>query len=548
MIGWPLLQARVSEESRLFHDAIQLPRAVQLDTLLEILHKNRHTTFGELHSFKALKSVDDFRDHVPIQTYNDLAPLMERLFGGVENELVAAPVEIFEQTSGSTQAAKIIPYTADTLRAFQRAVFPWLSNLITAHPELTLGRSYWAISPTGRQNSIAGNGVPVGMRNDAAYLGEAAEPFAQLSIAAPELAQVSDIEQWRYLTLRTLLDADDLTLISIWSPTFLFPLLKLLKERQDQLIHDVMHGSVSLSSLPPFWKHYFKAKPWRARDIENALSGEEINTRKLWPMLKLISCWASAGARQFAENLRKQFPHVQIQGKGLLATEGAVTIPLDCYEYPVLAVRSAFFEFIDSGGVSHLCDELDTDVLYRVVMTTHGGLYRYDLGDRVRLRGWANSTPQLEFVGRAGLISDLCGEKLTEDFVAPRISMCDGFAMLAPSTIPTPHYTLFLDVERCNVAQADALALRVDEALGDNPHYAHARRIQQLGPVRARRVEQPMMRYETEALNCGQLLGNIKPPVLRTEVDWDFRFDVCRDEPRKLTDGHQTQRRGHLPT
>jgi hypothetical protein len=539
--GWRALQQRLTEESRLFHDALKSSRVTQHNTLLEILSVNSQTKFGERHSFRSVQSVDDFRDRVPVQTYDDIAASMERLTKGETNEIVAAPVEVFERTSGSTKAAKIVPYTADSLRAFQRAVFSWISNLIAAYPELALGRSYWAISPAGRPHLKTASGVPIGMRNDAAYLGDAAEPFARLSIATPELAQVTDIDLWRYLTLRYLLDADDLTLISIWSPTFLFPLLEFLEEHRDQLIRDVKYGEVSFSDLPLLCKHRFKPKPQRALEIEQALSGAQIDTQQLWPKLKLISCWTSAGARRFAESLRRQFPHAQMQGKGLLATEGAVTIPLSCYEHPVLAIRSAFFEFIDSRGNSRLCDELIPDELYQVVMTTYGGLYRYDLGDRVRLRGWAHQTPQLEFVGRAGLVSDLCGEKLTEDFVALHITMCDGFAMLAPSTKPVPHYMLFLDAEQHSVSQATALALRLDESLGDNPQYAHARRLRQLGPVRARRVVCPLKCYEMEALDRGQRLGDIKPPLLRTEVDWDVRFTAWSDELKAATVGHRIQ-------
>jgi hypothetical protein len=541
MNGWGILQERLTEESRLFNNALQSSRITQHNTLLEILSVNSQSKFGKRHSFRSIQSVDDFRDRIPVQTYDDIAPSIERLIKGEANEIVAAPVEIFERTSGSTKAAKIVPYTAHSLRAFQRAVFPWISNLIAAYPELALGRSYWAISPAGRPQQRTASGVPIGMRNDAAYLGDAAEPFAQLMIGSPELAQVSDIDQWRYLTLRYLLDADDLTLISIWSPTFLFPLLEFLEEHRDQLIRDVKQGEVSFSDLSQYCQHHFKPKPQRALEIEQALSGTQIDTQQLWPKLKLISCWTSAGARHFAESLHRQFPHVQMQGKGLLATEGAVTIPLSSYEHPVLAIRSAFFEFIDSHGNSRLCDELMVDELYQVVMTTYGGLYRYNLGDCVRLRGWAKQTPQLEFVGRAGLVSDLCGEKLTEDFVALRITMCNGFAMLAPSTKSVPHYTLFLDAEQHSVSQASELAIRLDELLGDNPQYAHARRLRQLGPVRARRVAHPLKCYEMEALGCGQRLGDIKPAVLRSEVDWDDRFTAWSDKLMAETVDHRIQ-------
>jgi hypothetical protein len=215
-----------------------------------------------------------------------------------------------------------------------------------------------------------------------------------------------------------------------------------------------------------------------------------------------------------------------MQPKGLLATEGAVTVPLAGHDYPVLALHSGFYEFLDARGSSHLCDKLETGETYRVVLTTQGGLYRYDLGDRVRVRGWVEKTPMIEFVGRAGLVSDLCGEKLTEDFVAGRLVHIPGFSMLAPSLTPCPHYVLFLDSDEREESVARKLASNLDIALADNPQYLYARRLGELGPIRSRLVPELLSRYVQSALGRGQRLGDVKPPVLRAETDWEQRLAV----------------------
>jgi len=132
-------------------------------------------------------------------------------------------------------------------------------------------------------------------------------------------------------------------------------------------------------------------------------------------------------------------------GKGLLATEGVVSIPLMGYAAPVLCVNSAFFEFVDDAGCIRLAADLEHDACYEVILTTANGLYRYRLGDRVRVIGSAGRTPLLSFLGRAGVVSDLCGEKLAEAFVAGCLRDFGGFAMLAPSREPRPHYKLYVD-------------------------------------------------------------------------------------------------------
>jgi hypothetical protein len=268
----------------------------------------------------------------------------------------------------------------------------------------------------------------------------------------------------------------------------------------------------------------FRPDPGRAKRVADALSRHPAATATIWPALDTISCWTDAGARRFVDDILAAFPHARLQGKGLLATETAVTIPLARFPHPVLAVNSAFFEFLDGDERSWLCHELRVGERYRVVVTTPGGLYRYDLGDRVLVRGWAEGLPMLEFVGRGGLVSDLCGEKLSEDFVLRNLPGAYGFAMLAPSLTARPHYVLFLDAARIDEELAAGLASRLDESLRENPQYGYARHLGQLGQVRARRVARPIEAYTSFAVAQGHRLGDIKPPALRPETDWEARF------------------------
>src|SRR4029079_15282110 len=93
-------------------------------------------------------------------------------------------------------------------------------------------------------------------------------------------------------------------------------------------------------------------------------------------------------------------------------------------------IRSHFFEFVAPDGTVALAHELSRDMDYRVVITTGGGLYRYDLSDRVRVDGFVHATPSLRFIGKDDRISDRCGEKLSDGFVANALTAL--FARRAP--------------------------------------------------------------------------------------------------------------------
>ena len=113
-----------------------------------------------------------------------------------------------------------------------------------------------------------------------------------------------------------------------------------------------------------------------------------------------------------------QFPNVEIQGKGLVATEAFVSLPFHEGKDPVLAVTSHFLNFrIRPAKNFSLAHELIAGNTYRVIVTTGGGLYRYPLGDLVRITGFIQDAPCLRFIGREANVSDLFGEKLQGTFV-----------------------------------------------------------------------------------------------------------------------------------
>jgi hypothetical protein len=508
MTGWaPILDAARVERER-FARACAEPRAAQLGLLQRILADNAGCAFGRAHGFADIETVEAFQTSVPIRDYEGLRPWIERdaetaavapSYPNLEEArsiLTTAPIVAFEETGGSTSARKLIPYTQAGLTAFRSAVLPWLGDLAHERPATFAGRAYVAISPVARAPRVTAGGIPIGLASEGAYLGvDLAQAFASVLAVPAEVAQVQDIDQWRFLTLRQLLAADDLTFISVWSPTFLIGLMAALPALAVPLLKALREDGGDLARL---------------RAVSTALSREPIDTQLIWPRLATISAWADGASRAYAQRLQAMLPHAHVQPKGLLATEGAVTLPWQGSNVP--ALTSTFLEFIEDNGDALLCDELHGDASYRVVMTTPGGLYRYDLGDRVRCVGHAGALPRLEFIGRAGIATDIVGEKLSEDFVTAALDNVGGAACLAARATATPFYELLVDAEAG--ADLGPHAARIEERLRANPQYAYARELGQLGPVAPRAVERLLDRYTQVQAQRGCRLADIKPPVL----------------------------------
>ena len=303
---------------------------MQARRLRAILVRNQDCEYGRSHGFAAIADPAAFAQRVPVVRYDALRGAIDRMADGERGVLVSDPVVAFEETGGSSGGAKLVPYTEAALASFRRGLLPWLDDLYTGVRGLDDGRAYWSISPAARAPRITAGEIAVGLPSDAAYLGEdvATELLATLCVP-PAAARLRDIDAWRRFTLIHLLAAADLALVSIWSPTFLQELLRLRRTTPSWLCRCIVDGDPGVdataagAALP-------RPRADRARGelVRVVLLEREPEWARLWPRLAVISCWDQAAARPYAAALRRAFPGVRVQGKGLLATEGIGTIPL----------------------------------------------------------------------------------------------------------------------------------------------------------------------------------------------------------------------------
>jgi hypothetical protein len=164
-----------------------------------------------------------------------------------------------------------------------------------------------------------------------------------------------------------------------------------------------------------------------------------------------------------------------------------------------------------------------------VVLTTGGGLYRYQLHDSVEVIDQVYACPVLRFVGKQAHISDHIGEKLnaahvqaTLDKLLHDYGLTPTFAMLACENLPDgAAYVLFVAAPDVSVVQLHHLGAVLESALCANYHYAYCRDLGQLAALRVFRIsEQAQSDYLRHCQASGQRLGDIKPTVLHQQSGW----------------------------
>jgi hypothetical protein len=480
---------------------------------------------------------------VPVVTWEDVAPWVEAVKAGRPNVLTSEPVLMFETTGGSTGGAKYVPYTRSLLAEFRQALAAWTCDLYGRRPALGAGGAYWSVSPLARAREVTAGGIPVGFDDDTQYFGRLARgALRRLLLTPPELAAVENITTSRYVTLRFLLDAPDLAFVSVWSPTFLTLLVGELDRWAERLVDDVARGTLTPpaplpAGLARALAGRLSPRPARAAALRALLARDgRLSPVDAWPRLSLISCWTSGAAARFLPELAAAFPGVEIQGKGLLATEAVSSVPLVGHRGGAVAVTSHFYEFADVQAPSRrprLVHELEQGRLYSLIVTTGGGLYRYALGDVVAVVGRVGATPLIEFVGRGGVVSDLCGEKLAEahvtralDAATARLGLRCAFLMVAPEMAGPPYYAVFAEAPGASDAALARLAAEVDRQLAESPSYAYCRRLGQLGAMRVVRVHDGgAATYLERCAQLGQRAGDVKPSVLHALPGWSAHLN-----------------------
>ena len=481
-----------------FYQTLSQPQVAQQDLQKELFQQFVQSDYGQS---LGIDSIDDW-NKIPIVSYENLNPWIES-----KNSLTSDPILFYEKTSGSSGTAKRIPYTRALRKSFNTLFCIWAHDLIFNGPGFETGKVYMCISP----KLLAPGETPEGLQDDSEYLDPwlrwLLKPFL---VSPPDAHQPQLPEVFQSNLCKTLLLSENLESISIWSPSFLSVQLDYIQTHRQQL-----RSQLVLS-------------PARAQ----LLTHETIAWERLWPKLKLISCWDSAMAADQVSGLQAHFPNTLIQGKGLLATEAPMTVPLIEANGCVPLLNEVFFEFEDDAGQIYQLHELELGKPYSMIISQKGGLYRYRMCDRIEPTHYYQATPCLRFLGRNNATSDMVGEKLTLDFVSQALNQLNlpntAFKCLVPSLSPHPQYSLLTDQ-----TGPPQLATVLDQLLCCSFHYRQARLLGQLQPAQICYVPDLPQRLMQYYYHQGKRLGDVKyPSLLTTTIE---AVDTCLSKAQSST-------------
>jgi len=514
----------------LFRRSICDVASVQKKYLEKLIKVNNNTLFGKKYGFRNIDSIEQFQQTLPLSTFDDYLSYIDKIAEGQSNVLTSDKVRLFEPSSGSTSASKLIPYNNTLKNEFNQSIGPWMFALYRNNPQLFKGKAYWSISPSMYKDKLKGK-IRIGFDDDSQYLGFLGKHLYDKIIVVPaSICKETDIDSFRNKTLAHLLLCENLVLISVWNPTFLILLLEHCLQNEFQVLEYIkIIGSGKYSK--------------RVEQIASLLSGNPQKNvfKEIWPDLSVLSCWTDGTSKYNSKKLSEYLPDTKIQGKGLISTEAFVSFPFDEKYDPILAVNSHFFEFIDEENEQiYLAHELEKGKTYSVVVTTGGGLYRYKLEDIIEVTGFYESAPTLRFISKANHISDHAGEKLNERHVQScfervfiEYDIKPEFFLLAPIECENNgiSYCLFLEDNKLPQERYSDFLDCFEDKLCENFHYKYCRKLGQLDMPKLFKIKTKGTKiYHNQFYSRGLRTGDIKDSCLAKDIGWEKIFPgmFCR--------------------
>ena len=331
-------------------------------------------------------------------------------------------------------------------------------------------------------------------------------PLVRTTYCMPAVAsRIKDIESKYYVALRFSVYRNLGTIIAA-NPSTILAMARLGDREKALLIRDLFDGTIDARwDISPEIRRALRLRT-RIRHRRAARRLERIVERTgrllpkdYWPKLDFLSNWMGGTMKAYLRGYPEFFGETPVRDVGLIASEGRMTIPIeDGTPAGLLDIRHHYFEFIPEDQAESAepetveAHELIEGRNYFIVLTTAGGLYRYNISDLVRCVGYHGSTPLIEFLNKGAHYSSLTGEKLSEHQVIAAVQAAQRIAgfrlksyLLLPSWADPPHYALLVEEDDLAGPEAvERLAAAVEQELRrQNVEYANRRDTRRLGPV-----------------------------------------------------------------
>jgi hypothetical protein len=325
------------------------PCETQKETLYRLLAKAASTEWGRKYNYFSINSIKEFQSRLPVQTYEEIIPYVERLRRGETDLLWPGETKWFAKSSGTTSSkSKFIPMSRESL---EDCHYRSAKDILIIY---TMNRPDTRIF-SGKNLTLGGSHKINQFSNDSLY--------GDLSAILIENAPI-----WVEI---------------IRTPRPKIALLEDFQEKLDLITRTTINENVtSISGVPSWYLVLIKQIL--------AYTGKS-NLLEVWPNLEVFF-HGGISFTPYREQYSKLIPGIQMQYMETYnASEGFFGLQDDPTRSDMLLMLDygIFYEFIPADKVNfdsapaYTLEEVKEGINYAMIISTNGGLWRYMMGDTV---------------------------------------------------------------------------------------------------------------------------------------------------------------------
>src|SRR6201996_4182066 len=358
---------------------MKYPNEVQEEWFEQLLNRAENTEWGKKYHYKSISNLAEFKQRVPIQTYDTLKPYIERMLKGEQNVLWPSEIRWFAKSSGTTSdRSKFIPVSEESL---EECHFKGGKDLLTI---------YFNNRPDARM--FTGKILTLGGSHQVSQLSPDTS-FGDLSAVI-----MKNLPFWAEFHRTPNLD---------------ITLMDNFEEKIEKVAMATKDVNVTSLGGVPTWNIVLLKRILEITGKKNML--------EVWPNLELYFHGA-VSFTPYREQFKKLIPtdnmHYMETYNASEGFFGIQDLP-DSEDMLLMLDYGVLYEFLpienlhDENPDTLTLDEVELDKNYALIISTNAGLWRYLIGDTIR---FTNLSPfRIQITGRTKHFINAFGEELIID-------------------------------------------------------------------------------------------------------------------------------------
>ncbi|CAL5400131.1 unnamed protein product [Camellia sinensis] len=402
---------------------------VQKETLQKILEENGSAEYLKKWGLNGRTDHESFKAFVPLVTHKDLEPYIQRMVDGDTSPILTGkPITTISLSSGTTQGKpKFVSFNNELMESTMQI---YKTSFAFRNREFPIGNGKALQFIYSSKQFKTKGGLATGTATTNVFSGSlfknTMKAMRTQCCSPDEVIFGPDFQQSLYCHLLSgLIYRNEVQVVSFTFAHSIVYAFRTFEQVWEELCTDIREGvltsQIIIPSIRTAMSKLLKPNPELADKIHkkcSRLSNWYGLIPKLFPNAKYIYGIMTGSMEPYLKKLRHYAGELPLLSADYGSSEGWIGANVNPKLPPELATFAVlpnigYFEFIPNPKTVGLT-EVKVGEEYEIILTTFAGLYRYRPGDVVKVVGFHNSTPELQFICRSNLLLTINIDKNTE--------------------------------------------------------------------------------------------------------------------------------------